>query len=571
MLRITLSRTLLGAAALLAWVAPLQATQAVGEPERDLQVPMRDGVVLLADRWWPEGVEGALPVLLVRTPYGRRLEESKARVWAARGYCVVVQAVRGRDGSEGVWFPWEAELEDGRETLEWLTQQDWCDGKVGMSGGSYLGHVQILAAACDHPALACVVPLSPGSDGFSDVPFSGGILCLELTSWLYSCRGPVLDTDVDWPASANDRSREVLPLSKVYDEWAGSSSEIWQRWVEVESLADMPTLRIWDRLEAARHKVPALHIGGLWDWESMATRRNWEQFGAHGGDDQYFVFGPWPHEPNQSRRYADRNYGEHALIDLGGMFVRWYRHWLVDSRSDLDLPRYQVFATGANRWLHLEQWPALDATPRSWSVVGEDGGLGEEAPAEQASWSWTYDPARVSRRGRDMHLSRSTRLWFSSDDEDALVLTSSPFEEATLLTGPVELELALSSSALDTDLFALLVEVSKSGTVRALQLPSPMRARFRAGFDAPAALVPGEVHPVVWSLGNFAHVFEPGSRLGVALRSEWFPVYARNLGTLEPLASATRTVVQENRIHSGGADVSALRLYQVPLERIQAD
>lgn len=540
---------------------------AAGEPLRDLAVEMRDGTVLLADLWRPAERDGALPILLVRTPYGRRLEEGVARTWTGRGYGVVVQAVRGRDGSEGTWVPWERELEDGHDTIDWVAHQDWCNGRIGMTGGSYLGHAQILAAASGHPSLACVVPLSPGSDGFSDVPFSGGVLHM-LIGWLYLCRGPVLDTSGRFPASAHDGNLEHLPLARIDEAWAGFRSEIWQRWVRVESLADMPGLAVWDRLAEAEHRVPALHVGGLWDHESLGTRRNWERFDALAGPHQYLIFGPWPHEPNQSTRYADVEYGEDAVVDLDGMIRSWYAHWL-DGEAELSIPRVQVFATGANRWLHLDRWPARDATPRVWHVGGGDGpGLVEHAPTEPISWSWTYDPAELPPPRRDLGFQRTTRLWFEGGDADAVVLATRPFEEDTLLTGPVELELALESSAEDTDVFALLVEVSARGEVRALQRPSPLRLRFRQGFDRVVPLVPGEVASAAWPLGDFAHVFAEGSRLGLALRSDWFPTFARNLGTLEPMATATRTVRQENRIHSGPGRVSAIRLHRVPLDRL---
>ncbi len=124
------------------------------EVHRDVVIPLRDGTKLVADITMPVG-EGPWPTILTRTPYGRDLESPGD--YAKRGYAFVVQACRGRDGSEGVWGAWEDDKEDGYDTIDWIVDQTWSDGKVCMRGGSYLGQAQILAAASGHPALKCIV------------------------------------------------------------------------------------------------------------------------------------------------------------------------------------------------------------------------------------------------------------------------------------------------------------------------------------------------------------------------------------------------------------------------------
>ncbi len=539
--------------------------------QRDVEVPMRDGAVLLTDLWLPPEEQLPAPAILVRSPYGRAYEQAFPASWVPQGYAVVVQAVRGRDGNDGDWMPWEHDLEDGHDAVAWVAAQPWCTGRVGMAGGSYLGHTQVLAAASDAPALACIAPFCPGSDGFSDVPFTGGILNLRLIGWLYACRGSMLDLSGEYPSSARDRNLARLPLADIDEAWAGMRSDIWQRWVRVESLADMPDLTVWDRLASAEHVPAGLHVGGLWDHESMATRRNFERFATRGVGHQALVFGPWPHSLDMSTRYADVDYGPDAAVDLMELQARWFARWLRDDDDedgDADgapFPRVQVFATGANRWLRLDDWPAADAAPRAFHVTAD--GLADAPPTDPATHAWTHDPERPST-ARDKDFARTTRLWFAHDDPDALVLVTEPFEEPVLLTGPAELELTLASDAVDTDLFALLVEVDRRGRARALQRPSPLRVRFREGADRVVPLEPGTPHRVRWDLGIVAHEFAEGSRLGLALRSEWFPTYARNLGTLEPMATATEGVVQRNVLHAGGGHTSMLRLHEVPRARL---
>lgn len=562
-----------------AFAGPVLSQENV-EPETDIKIKMRDGVTTVADLWRPKNGDETFPVILIRTPYGKGYEQGQARAWSDAGFGVLVQSVRGRDGSEGTWIPWENEAQDGYDTIEWMTKQPWCSGRIGMMGGSYLGHVQILAATMPHPELDCIVPLSPGSDGFSDVPFSGGIPALTLMGWLHSCRGPKLDLTGSMPRSAQTANLRHFPISRLDKTWLGYESRIWQHWTSVNSLSDMPGigLGIWDRLAKTDHKVPAFHIDGVWDHESMATRRNWEQFSKNGGQHQYLIFGPWPHEPNVSTRFADVEYGEKATVKLTAMRKHWYDHWLSGEEDhQLKIPKVQIFATGANRWVHSNTWPLENSTRRKWyfdDLHMEPGdryatGLFEQMPHDHSESSWVFDPTERVPGNRNVYFNRSTKLWFKHSDQDALVIATEPFSTDTLLCGPANLELTVSSSARDTDLFALIVEISPEGQVRAIQRQAQLRLRYREGFDRAVPLEPGKPTKVDLPLGLFAHRFEKGSRLGVAIRSDWFPWYGLNLGTMEPNATAKRGIKQENRLISGPANVSALYMYQLPLSELE--
>ena len=544
--------------------------------ERDVWIPMRDGTRLLADITLPVG-EGPWPTLLIRTPYGRDLESPGE--YSKRGYVSVVEACRGRDGSEGVWGAWEDDKDDGYDTIDWIVNQPWSDGKVGMRGGSYLGQAQILAAASGHPALKAIVPLSPGSDGFSDFPFRGGVPMLSLVSYFYKMRGPKLDRSGRFPRTANNDSLMVLPLTSVDDAWSGQSLRVWDGFMEVEKASDMPTLDIWDEFAQLETKVAGLHIGGIWDAELMATRRNFQEFDAKWHEGQYLVFGPWPHEVNQSRTRADRNYGRGSVIALGEIVLLWYEHWLKGKNVGLEqIPRVQVFATGANQWLALSDWPATKATLAVYHLGGasqkEESGRGVLGPGPVAlanSVQWRHDPNNVVgvddswfSRGRDIWFSRSTRLWYGPEDGDNVLFVTEPFTEDTLLSGPAEVELWLSSSAEDTDVFGVLTEIDERGVARALHQTSSFRVRYRDGFNNPKPLEPGVPQRVTFALADFAHLFRSGTSLGLAIRSELFPAAARNLGTMEPYSTGTTVVVQENTIHAGPGYPSQLRLHRLP-------
>jgi uncharacterized protein len=171
-------------------------------------IPMRDGLKLFADVLMPDG-KGPFPTVLVRTPYGRQGPGDwlqRGRFFAARGYVVVVQSVRGRQDSEGQWQPWMNERSDGYDTVDWISRQTWSDGSVGMIGASYMGSAQLQAAAEAHPALKCIIPIGAGTDPFFQVPFDHGIFHLELLQWLHAVSNPARTLDDAAPAGARPSS-----------------------------------------------------------------------------------------------------------------------------------------------------------------------------------------------------------------------------------------------------------------------------------------------------------------------------------------------------------------------------
>ncbi|MEM7363292.1 MAG: CocE/NonD family hydrolase [Pseudomonadota bacterium] len=533
----------------------------------DILIPMRDGVRLLADITLPKG-DGPWPTILVRTPYGRHFESHGS--FGERGYAYVIQATRGRNGSEGTWGAWEDDRDDGYDTIDWIAKQSWSNGNVGMRGGSYSGQAQILAASAGHPALKCVVPVSPGSDGFSDYPFRGGVPMLSLVPYFYVMRGPVLDTSGELPQTATDANLKVLPLSDVDQAWSGQQQPIWDRFTTVTRASDMPSLDIWDEFHQLDTPIAGLHIGGRWDNELMATRKNFSEFSRKWPPHQYLVFGPWPHNPNQSTSYADVAYGPMAKIRMGELIQRFYASCLKGRNVGMDqIPKVQVFATGMNDWLALSAWPAPEAEPVSFHMTASRtsgrGRLMSTPAANETSVHWTHDPEQAIG-GRDLWFERSTRLWFDTIEGDNVQFMTAPFASDMLLTGPATLDLWVSTSAQDTDLFAVITEMTADGEVRALHQTAPFRMRYRDGYNNPSEMPENVPQRVTINLADFAHLFKAGSRLGLAIRSELFPAAARNLGTMEPYDTGTTIVVQHNTIHMGVDTPSRLTLYELRTE-----
>jgi putative CocE/NonD family hydrolase len=209
--------------------------------------------------------------------------------------------------------------------------------------------------------------------------------------------------------------------------------------------------------------------------------------------------------------------------------------------------------------LYLSRAGAAERSNRDLGALVPQPPTGEQPPL-----GYTYDPARAPIN-RDIHFFRSTRLWFEPHDGDNLVYQTASLTEALEVGGPVELELYFSTTVEDTDFYALLVDIDERGRARALTIgPGRMRARYLSGWETPSALEPGRIYRANIELWDIAHRFERGHRIGLAIRSEWFPGFARNLNTMEPIASATRIAVARQSIYGDERRPSVLRFRVLP-------
>ena len=348
--------------------------------ELDLAVPMRDGVTLFADVYRPD-VDEPLPVLLQRTPYDKSqgrtgaLEVIRA---ASHGYAVVIQDTRGRYTSEGEFYPFLDEPNDGYDTVQWCAEQPWSTGKVGMFGRSYVGATQWLCAITNPPNLTCIAPGITASDYYEGWTYQGGALAWGFAlSWtmrqLTMANMGAISSRHDIPdgtrgqllAAFNEldctfRHQPIVdlphlkePLAGYFYDWIrhSSSDDYWNRW------------RIEDHYPHIT--TPALHIGGWHDIFLLGTLRNFvgmqkqaEDATARGG--QRLIVGPWHHGPfgEISGEFFFGLGAAGPAIDTDGIHLRWFDHWLKGEQngSENESP-VRIFVMGSNEWRDEQEWP----------------------------------------------------------------------------------------------------------------------------------------------------------------------------------------------------------------------
>ena len=556
----------------------------------DQRIPMRDGVTLSADLYFPgaaldSGNTGGAgeaptrwPAILTRTPYLKASEGTLAqgRWFAERGYVFVAMDVRGRGDSDGGFLPYFNEGRDGYDSIEWIVAQPWSDGAVGTIGGSYLGRIQWLTALERPPHLRAMVVAVPPSDPFVETPT--GLPSPMHLCWLHYTSGRQLQLmeAVDW-----EQVYDHLPLLTM-DEAAGREMRKWREEVEHAQLDDYwRPLCYQDKFDQL--SVPTLHISGWYDDEQVGTPLNFHGMTTQAATpearhSQRLLMGPWGHRVNTTAKLGEVDFGDAALIDLAGEQLAWFDRWLRGVGADEPVTPARLFIMGENVWRDEQEWPLARTEWTRYHLRGAghansrfgDGALSTETPpAEEPADSYRYDPARPTP-----FITEATSSQIGGPDDyaavqrrdDLLVYQSEPLTEAVEVTGPVQMELYAASSAPDTDFTAMLLDVWPSGFAQRLT-DGMVRARFREGMAQPSLINPGEVYRYQIDCWNTAHVFREGHRIAMQIASAAFPKYDRNLNTGATLGVTSEMAVAEQTIYHDAAHPSAIILPVIPRDR----
>jgi len=342
----------------------------------------RDGVRLDADVYYPEG-DGPFPVLLMRQPYGRAIASTVVYAppqwYAAHGYIVVIQDVRGRGTSEGDFSLFATEIADGSDTVRWAATLPQSSGMVGMYGFSYQGMTQLYAAiglAQDDPTCAItdtpLKALSPamiGYDLYRDWAYEGGAFCLQ-ASWGWAVQ---LAAETARRQGDGDRYRQLYAASRRqpdYDPVSGRSpllttlapDSFYHDWL------DHPTPdEYWQQLSPCQHfqsiDLPILHIGGWFDLYLRGTLRLYQDMAQRSRYPQHLWVGPWPHLP-WGRYVGDMDFGDRAISPIDHLQIRWFDHFLNGESNPLPESPVQLFAMGKNEWRSVI--PPRTSTPPTW-------------------------------------------------------------------------------------------------------------------------------------------------------------------------------------------------------------
>lgn len=506
-------------------------------PKQTVSMQTRDGVRLDADVYCPDA-DGPFPVLLMRQPYGRAIASTVVyahpRWYAAQGYIVVIQDVRGRGTSEGEFTLFAHEVEDGFETVNWAASLPGSTGEVGMYGFSYQGMTQLYAAVKQPPALKTLCPSMIGFDLYHDWAYEGGAFCYQLNlGWAMQLAaetkrrqgdancyrtlyGAARNLPLHDPVCAQSGLLKTLAPDSFYHDWLNQPN----------AEADY-----WQRLSPCyyTHEVdlPMLHIGGWFDTYLRGTLRCYNAWAERSQHRQQLVIGPWTHLP-WGRKVGAVDFGAAAATPIDRLQIRWFDQFLkgIDT-GILNEPPVQLFEMGGDRWRLFEQFP--DQPPQPYwlhstglACMSDREGTLSTAPASLQQDIWVHDPWRpVPSLGGHAAFPAGSFDRSSIDcRSDVVTYTTEPLTADLHLAGCVTAELHCSADAISFDLCAVLSEVKPNGAVM-----NVTQGYCRVAPEAAQSL------PIALTLQPTCVRVPSGSALRLSVSAACFPAYAVNSGT----------------------------------------
>ncbi|MGA5896517.1 CocE/NonD family hydrolase [Streptomyces venetus] len=621
------------------------ATTRTGRPEplqdgalwrRTLHVPMRDGVALAADLYSasPAPETTAFPVLLERTPYGRRAQrgsdqdradaplprpEEIARHFTDAGYHVVRQDCRGRGDSEGTFVKYLGEGPDGADTIAWIKEQPWCDGRVVMTGVSYSAHCQAAAAAEGTSGPAAMFQDSGGFSSAYDAGLRmGGAFELKQVTW-------ALRQALSSPEAASDPVLSEALLRVDVAGWFGAlpwrpgctplrhlpayEDYLLEQWRQ-DTFGDYyrtPAIYgrgFYDRFPDA----PSLHMGSWYDPYVRSTIENFTALRKLKSAPSYLVMGPWTHGHRCETHSGDVDFGPRSTLDgnLAPSYLEFRRRWFdralgrQDATGD-DLPAVQYFLMGGGdgrrdaagrmrhggTWRTDTSWPPESTSPVNLYLT-TDGALSTTPPtAPVAAVTYDFDPRHpvptmggqvtsgepvmsggaYDQNAPDARVHGAREPYLPLDSRpDVISLSTPPLERDVVLAGPVSARLHISTSAPDTDFTIKLIDVHPPNADYphgfAMNLTDGIvRCRFHRSWEHPEPLTPGTIYEIEVTAPDTANLFATGHRIRLDISSSNFPRFDVNTNTGEPEATARRTRTATNTVHMDAGRPSHLRVW----------
>lgn len=562
--------------------------------QHDVPMKTRDGIILFADIYRPKSAD-KFPVILMRTPYDKSVGWAVGPAFkiVPRGYVLIIQDVRGRYTSEGEWYPFRHEQNDGYDAVEWAAALPYSNGQVGMMGASYVGATQVLAAIAHPPHLTAIAPNMTASNYHDGWTYQSGAFeqwfdqnwttqlaqntlqrvisdntnALVGAGTLPLANYPVFNFG-QLPADA----QLTASIAPYYLDWLAHPDydQYWKQWSIEEHYSEIA--------------VPMLNVGAWYDIFNGGTLRNYMGAKAHGSTEvartqQHLLIEIGGHA-GFGRRIGDVEFGPHALEnEYTNVILDWYDFIMKGIHNEFatDKP-VKLFVMGVNEYRQEDDWPPPQAQPTKYFLHSSgkanslrgDGSLSPTAPKSETADAYVYNPLNPAPTvGGPLccdaeHMEPGPRDQRAVENrDDVLVYSTGPLAQDLEVTGPVTATIFVKSSAVDTDFTGKLVDVSPDGFAKDLT-EGILRMRYRDSPEHSTLMNPGQVYEISLDLWATSNVFLKGHSLRLEISSSNFPRFDRNLNTGEEIKFARTSVSATNTILHDAQHPSALVLPIMP-------
>ena len=544
--------------------------------QKNIEITMRDGTILRHNMTRPD-IDGKFPVLLERTPYnkegGSENGVGSPEFFAARGYVVIIQDVRGRFASDGDFYPFKDDgngsNKDGYDTVEWLANQDWSTGKIGTIGGSYSGATQYRNAISNPPNVKAMFVRESSADYSEEWVYRGGAFELGFNlGWAHRVTLSNLNHLVT-DEKHEETEKMLIDIENNLDDWHNKTplfptqyfnglSDWYNDWLE-----NPPPSDYWKEFDMSDHfgniDIPIYHLGGWFDVFLNGTLKFYQGVSKNGKSDktkqnQRLIVGPWVHGPtNINNRFAGEfDFGPDAALDFNELRLPWFDFWLKGKNNGIDeTKKINFFVMGKNEWKQADEWPLKNSTYTKYyfnkKLNGEikslySGTLSDKKEIENSQLSFTNNLNNPvpSLGGNTLSIPNGV-FEHSSVDKQCITFSTDPLENELEVTGPVSAEIYVNSDQENSDWVVRLCDVDQSGYSRLV-----CDGIFRSHATS------GEIQKIKIDMWATSNMFLKGHSLRISVTSSCFPRFDRalNNGSEE----------SKNNILCGGSNASYITL-----------
>jgi putative CocE/NonD family hydrolase len=419
----------------------------------ETRIPVKDSVSLATDIYKPKGA-GTWPVILIRTPYNKDQNQADGIYFASKGYVAVIQDVRGKYKSSGIFIPFVNEVEDGKLTLEWIVSQPWSNKKIGFYGTSYGGFCGLSLSDGKHPALKTIFNNAGWLNNQNVIEEGGATNLLLGIPWTYTF---TRTNTMRRPNLKFDSLFKILPVTNIlnnlgFDDW----------WGDLDTL-----LQVNKNFRFQNVRIPIMHLTGWFDFTMKGTMDFYEKVKKHNHAEQKLVIGPWTHGQinfADSTKVGGEDLGPEAKFGVKKLreeALKWFdRH--LKSTQPLNTNN-ELFILFQNKWISTDK--AIQGKPHRLYFSSEkganskngDGKLIKQKSSRLPYDTFTYDPLKPvpTNGGANFHFFPN---YIGIRDQkniqnrrDLLVYISEPADSNTVVIGNPYLDLNITSSAETTD------------------------------------------------------------------------------------------------------------------------
>lgn len=525
-----------------------------------VKIPLRDGVKLQAAIYKPANAFKPLPAIVSISPYLSDSYHERAMYFAEHGYLFVLVDSRGRGNSEGDWEPFVHEGKDGYDVVEWVAQQDWCNGKVGMWGGSYGGFIQWATAKELPPHLKTIVPVSSAYPAV-DFPAPQGIFNAYFLRWLTFASGrhnntKLFEDESFWLAKLRERYLLHRPFRDL-DQIVGVPNKHFQTWLQHRQPdcywdATVPSAEQYKKID-----IPILTITGQYDDDQAGAlefyRRHMTYGSGRGKERHDVIIGPWDHAGTRKPQteFGGLSFSKTSYLDMNLLHKGWYDYALKGAAKPVHIShRFIYYVAGLELWSHADALQDIPSTPRKLYLhsagqandVFHSGTLERTPPEKSGPDEYSYDP----RDTRPAELEKEKVEDYLTDQRyvlnlfgNGLVYHSQPLEKPTEISGFMKFTAWIKLDVPDTDFLVHVFEIQPDGTSVFLA-QDRLRARYRRSFREEKLVEPGKTELYEFTHFPFiSRVLHKGSRLRVLFHCPNSTVLEKNYNSGGPVEAET--------------------------------